>query len=48
MEKFHMQATMQGIDAIWISSWIHLLFFSMYSHLAFFSKVLKEYQTILE
>lgn len=36
MEKFHIQVTMQGIDGIWISSWTHLLVFSMCSHFSLF------------
>lgn len=38
MEKFHIQALMEGIDGAWISSWIHLFLFSKSacSHLFFF------------
>ena len=31
MEKFCMQALMQGIDGLWISSWIHLFLFSKFA-----------------
>lgn len=40
MEKFHIEATMQRIDGIGISSWIYVFFFSvtLCSHLSFFFK----------